>query len=153
MTVSRRSFMGALLAAACAPAIVKASSLMPIYVPKIILPSYLTLWGDGLHDDQPAIQALLAGGLVADQMGQLITQSNGAIYLPKGTYAIGSPTFFSKSSVPMVIQGGNVLALPTFPTDKALFYMDHDNCASITDCSFVGNVKSNAFPFAGRRKS
>ena len=37
MTISRRGFLGAMLAAAAAPAIVRASSLMPIVVPKVDL--------------------------------------------------------------------------------------------------------------------
>jgi hypothetical protein len=58
MELSRRGFLGAMLAAAAAPAFVKASSLMPIYVPK---QEVLTLWGDGVHDDSAALQALIDG--------------------------------------------------------------------------------------------
>lgn len=45
MTISRRGFLGAMLAAAAAPAFVKADSLMPIFVPKakIILPPTLEI--------------------------------------------------------------------------------------------------------------
>lgn len=37
--MNRRGFLGSILAAAAAPAIVRASSLMPIVAPKIIVPS------------------------------------------------------------------------------------------------------------------
>lgn len=37
-TISRRSFLGAIIAAAAAPAIVRSASLMPIVSPKIWLP-------------------------------------------------------------------------------------------------------------------
>lgn len=40
--MNRRGFLGAILAAGAAPAVVKASSLMPIYVPK--------LWTPGPYD-------------------------------------------------------------------------------------------------------
>ncbi len=46
--MQRRSFMATLLAACAAPAIVKASSLMPIYVPKLILPPSMILPEDAL---------------------------------------------------------------------------------------------------------
>ena len=48
MTISRRGFLGAMLAAAAAPAIVRADSLMQIVVPKqeIILPTLNILVGD-----------------------------------------------------------------------------------------------------------
>jgi hypothetical protein len=44
MIQTRRGFLSAILAGACAPAIVKASSLMPIYVPnqKIVVASVYT---------------------------------------------------------------------------------------------------------------
>ena len=51
--MQRRSFLGALIAAAAAPAIVRADSLMPLYVPR---PP--KLWGDGIHDDTAALQWL-----------------------------------------------------------------------------------------------
>jgi hypothetical protein len=117
---TRRGFLGALLAAAVAPAIVRASSLMPIYVPKIILPSYLTLWGDGVHDDQHAIQTLLAGGLVADKLGRLIEQQDGVVYLPVGSYALGRDLNFTKDTFPIVAQSSYFEAMRTFPEGESL---------------------------------
>jgi hypothetical protein len=54
MVTSRRSFLAGIIAAAAAPAIVRASSLMPIVVPstKIVVPEshilegYLDGWGE-----------------------------------------------------------------------------------------------------------
>ncbi len=54
MTISRRGFLGALLAASVAPAIVRADNLM-----KLAVPRRLVLWGDGEHDDTDAAQALI----------------------------------------------------------------------------------------------
>lgn len=54
---TRRGFLGALLAAAAAPAIVRADSLMKIVAPR----QGLILWGDGIHDDAAALQALIDG--------------------------------------------------------------------------------------------
>lgn len=54
---TRRGFLGALLAAAAAPAIVRADSLMKIVAPR----PGLILWGDGIHDDWAAMQAFIRG--------------------------------------------------------------------------------------------
>jgi len=91
MTTTRRGFLGAMLAACAAPAIVKASSLMPIYVPKIIAPPYLTLWGDGVHDDTLALQAMIDGKEVVRHDGASFSRNpDGAIFLASGTYAVSS---------------------------------------------------------------
>ena len=133
---TRRGFLGAMLVACAAPAFVKASSLMPIYVPKIIIPSYATLWGDGVHDDQPALQALLAGGVVVDRRGQLIRPRNGTIYLPSGTYAVGASTRIDKQSVPMVMTDSRFEALPGFPENDPLIHVAHHEAKfSIGGCS------------------
>ena len=93
MELSRRGFLGAMLAVAAAPAIVKASSLMPIYVPK---PAILTLWGDGVHDDTLALQALIDGKDVVRHDGAtFMRHPDGSIYLASGTFAISSAIVFS----------------------------------------------------------
>src|SRR5258708_331213 len=51
--MDRRSFLGSILALGVAPAIVHASSIMRVVMPMPIL------WGDGIHDDTAALQALL----------------------------------------------------------------------------------------------
>lgn len=58
--MKRRSFLATLLAA---PAIVRAESLMPIWVPnlKIALPDAIVLWGDGIRDDTQALQEWFSG--------------------------------------------------------------------------------------------
>ena len=85
---TRRGFLGAMLAAAAAPAIVKATSLMTIWVPK---PSILTLWGDGVHDDTKALQSLIDGKDVIRMDGAtFMRRPDGAIFLASGTYALSS---------------------------------------------------------------
>lgn len=138
MSISRRGFMGALLAAAVAPAIVRASSLMPIHVPKIILPSYMTLWGDGLHDDQPALQALIAGGLVVDKAGKLIEPREGTLYLPAGTYAISNAITLKKNELRVTVVGSHIKALPGFPKEAPLIHLDKGANATLTDCHLTG---------------
>lgn len=64
MNLGRRSFMGSILALAAAPAIVRADSLMRI-VPIDTLVLWddvgIILYGDGVHDDTKALQALING--------------------------------------------------------------------------------------------
>jgi hypothetical protein len=99
MELSRRGFLGALLAAAAAPAIVKASSLMPIYVPKIITPAYMTLWGDGVHDDTLAMQALLSGGLVMSAGGMLLGGDASGVRIPSGHFKVTEGLRLKRSNV------------------------------------------------------
>lgn len=67
---SRRSFLHGLF---CAPAIVAASSIMPV---KAILDVPPRLWGDGVHDDTAALQWIL------DRPGA---------YIVNGVYRVTAP--------------------------------------------------------------
>lgn len=57
--MNRRGFLSAVLSAAVSPSIVKATSLMKIYVPRDA--KKLVLYGDGIHDDSDAFQAFMDG--------------------------------------------------------------------------------------------
>ena len=98
--MNRRGFLGAILATAAAPAIIKASALMPIYVPR---PEILTLWGDGIHDDAAALQAFVSGGVV-NYMGKHIAGDGRVCMFPSGTFAIGSSI---KAEPNQVLIGGD----------------------------------------------
>ena len=72
MSLTRREFlrgMGGILAAGVAPAFIGADVLMP--VKKILLPDTPILWGDGIHDDAPALQAFIRGERVLRASGGL----------------------------------------------------------------------------------
>lgn len=58
MELSRRGFLGSMLALAAAPAVVKAGSLMRVYVPPLFL------CGHGNRDDSVALQAWVDGKTV-----------------------------------------------------------------------------------------
>jgi hypothetical protein len=92
---TRRGFLGAMLAAAVAPAIVRAGSLMPIYVPKA--PKLLTLWGDGVHDDTAALQALIGGTSVIYHGTQYIP-CNGRIVVPQATFLVNAPLVLTRDT-------------------------------------------------------
>lgn len=64
--MNRRGFMGSILALGLAPAIVRASSLMPVIAR---IPDSLILYGDGIHDDTKAMQAFLDGQRVLNADG------------------------------------------------------------------------------------
>lgn len=61
---TRRSFLLGLTAAFAAPAVVRADSLMKLWVPPLPI-----VWGDGVHDDAPGLNALLAGERAAIKSG------------------------------------------------------------------------------------
>lgn len=100
---TRRGFLGAMLAAAAAPALVRAGSIMPVYVPK---PGLITLWGDGIHDDTTAMQALLSGGEV-NYGGASVKSLAGTLRLPSGTFLVSAPLVFGGSG--MVFDGARNL--------------------------------------------
>ena len=129
---TRRGFLGALLAAAMAPAIVKSSSLMPIYVPKIILPQGLVLWGDGMHDDTVALQALISGGLVFDALGQKLGERNGIIHVPSGDFKVNSTIRLTRDNVKL----SNSTVTYTQPVDSMIFIEKGVNGCLISGVNF-----------------
>ncbi len=70
--IERRAFLGGILAALTAPAIVRSDSLMKL-TPKRIF----TLYGDGLEDDTVALQALMDGREVVTPYGAPASLSGG----------------------------------------------------------------------------
>lgn len=77
--MNRRGFIGSILAAAAAPAIISGGVLMPI---KVLRNSPLVLWGDGIHDDTAALQGVMDGKTVyqLDPMsGVLVKVANKSI--------------------------------------------------------------------------
>lgn len=101
MEPSRRKFLISLTAAFAAPAIVKATSLMPIR-------AYLaTIYGDGIHDDAEGINALLRGDKVKNFAGlrwdgamlhfpERTCRIESPIFMPVGTGMVGDPNRFTK---------------------------------------------------------
>lgn len=86
---TRRSFLRGLFAA---PAIVAASSLMPIN-PRLLAPMAPKLWGDGIHDDTKALQWLLDNaryGIV--DLNNKVYRTTGTIYLPARGITLTSGT-------------------------------------------------------------
>jgi Pectate lyase superfamily protein len=105
--LNRRGFLGGLFSAIAAPAIVKAENLMPIFVPKLIVPS-LELFGDGITDDTTALNHLLAGGSVMYKDSFLKAQ-DGTIYLPTGSYLVESSLVINRNSVSVDGLGSRII--------------------------------------------
>lgn len=125
MTISRRGFLGAMLAAAAAPAIVRADSLMQIVVPRqeIILPTLNILVGDtsglsaGTYTASVWVKA--AGGPwerivktfdVAPRERRNITldlpHQNALVY----GLQLESPSFASQTEVSMAVSNGGSIS-------------------------------------------
>lgn len=100
---NRRGFLGALLAAAAAPAIVKAESLMPIWVPatpKIITPQ----WDMG------------SGDFTMETWAPTLTGKWHSIHLVQGEF--GKRAYVDGSRVALnhpLIAGGDFLCVPPLP--------------------------------------
>ena len=84
---TRRNFLRGMLALGAAPAIVRASSLMPIWVPPA--PSLLTLAGDGLIDDTAALHAYIRGEPVWFR-GAVLQALDGVVRLPAATFNLNT---------------------------------------------------------------
>ena len=76
--MDRRTFLKGMIAAAVAPAIVRADWIMPV---RSVTPHYI-LWGDGVHDDTMAFQAFVNGVEVYDPYGgEIISNLSGRTML------------------------------------------------------------------------
>ena len=92
MSITRRSFIGALIASAAAPAIIRAESLMPIYVPQLVL------YGDGIHDDHDALQGLMDGRRVQDKSGSVYADKDTGLFrVYGGRFLIGGTLILSNA--------------------------------------------------------
>lgn len=110
---TRRGFLGAILAAAAAPAIVRTESLMKIWVPPA--PKILTWadFADGERDATSFIQGLINAG--------------GRVIIPAGSYAI-SASLQLKSGISLLGQGAKLTARR--PLDYLLYA-----ASDVQDCT------------------
>jgi hypothetical protein len=135
---TRRGFLGAMLAAAAAPAFVKAGVLMPVR--KIIVPPTLTaaplvLWGDGVTDDTAAMQAAIRGEPVINRNGSKVNQA-GTIFLAGGTYRISQTIHLEKGRPPVQVVGGRLDGHSML--GGPLFHVAHGADATLRDMLIVG---------------
>lgn len=113
--MNRRGFLQAMLAAAAAPAIVKAGSLMPLgRVWALSAGGILTLVGDGITDDTAALQAFVNGGRVAFADGTPFTGM-----LRGGSYLITS-TINVTEKAPVTLSDGKIIGRMTNPNDAMI---------------------------------
>ena len=99
--LSRRSFLGGILAAAT---LVRPTSVLARPVPM--------LWGDGLHDDTEALNALLSGGEFEVSREGLALRRAGMILLDKGHFLVSDTIGVETERV--TIMGSAFQASPTF---------------------------------------
>jgi hypothetical protein len=107
--MNRRGLLGSILAAAAAPMLVQAGVLMPVKAERLIL------WGDGIHDDTAALQALFDGGTTDMRSTARIASRAGRLSIERGSFLL---------SAPLVIQRPNVhIAGCMFRSKKQLPHM------------------------------
>jgi len=91
--MNRRFFLGGLIAA---PAGVAADNIMPVRsIERLMLP---VLWGDGVHDDYPAVQAMINGARYLFG-GRIMQQSGSVINVPNGTFWLGGTILMNRPSL------------------------------------------------------
>ena len=120
MDVSRRSFLrGALTVAA--------ASLVPVAAAKALgLDDVPTLWGDGVHDDAPALQALI-DGKPFKIAGEGFIARNGAetAFIDGGDYALSNGLVFRKGGRKAAISNASFRTLPEFPENGYVLKFEH----------------------------
>lgn len=105
MTITRRSFFRLTAGAAITPVLAQAAAAMP---------SIPVLWGDGVHDDTEAMQALLDGKVIefADPaMAKGAGWFGKTLRLPAGRFRMATHPVFGKGSVEwtdVTVDGGGV---------------------------------------------
>lgn len=137
--MDRRGFLKSILAIGAAPAIVRAGSLMPVVqtASGLLLPAAaVILWGDGVQDDRPGLQALLNGERVVRQDGSQVTS-----LLIGGTYLVGSTINVNASSRQGVITHAHFIAGHSLGDHPIMCF--HNNAPdvyatpTIENCSFI----------------
>lgn len=102
--LSRRSFLGGILAVGTAATLVRSAPLLPRALPM--------LWGDGLHDDTAALNALLSGGEFEVSREGLALRKAGMILLREGNFLVSDTISIGTEGTTIV--GGIFQASPTF---------------------------------------
>jgi polygalacturonase len=113
---SRRRFLFGAAALLAAPAIAKASNLMPISVlkpPK--------LWGDGIHDDTAAIQHF-----IDTEMKRAGERGDGMVQFPAGTFRLTDGLRFNLQADTFILGSGSsfVYDFPANRRDQAVIQVD-----------------------------
>jgi hypothetical protein len=116
--VNRRGFLTGLFASA---AIVRADRLMPVRAPAILL------YGDGVGNDAPAFQAMIAGRRVWDvaRRGWLQARDNN-IYIPPGDYLLTSQVLIDTPGRDIDFAGSRIDA-SRMPDGRAAFQINADD--------------------------
>lgn len=116
--MNRRSFIGSILALGLAPAIVRASSLMPVIAR---IPDSLILYGDGIHDDTKAMQAFMDGMKVIRPDGS--AAMGGPI--TTGTFLISDTLIVGSRSLPWRVQNSVIRWIGPQDDHKPLVYVPY----------------------------
>lgn len=113
MNPSRRSFLGGILAVGAASTVVTPAALLARSVPM--------LWGDGIHDDTAALNALLSGGEFEVSREGLALRKAGMILLQKGNFLVSDTIGIETEGVTIIHSA--FLASPTFREGADMLYM------------------------------
>ena len=135
MTMNRRALLRGLFAA---PAIVAAANIMPV---KALLDLKPRLWGDGIHDDGPAIRAMIA---------EIERKGGGQVYLPPGKFWIARDSIRVPENVGLIGSGIGTIIERTSGNEPVIYLASGsgphgDFCVnrSASDCAL------DSAPYAG----
>jgi hypothetical protein len=93
----------------------------------------MTLWGDGVHDDAQAMQALVNGQSVMFRGREFGPRPDGSIFFPSGTFAMGATAIIGSGSKLF----GNDTTLKALSTAPMLELKKGPMNVQISDMRFV----------------
>lgn len=115
--MQRRNFIAATVAAVSAPILGDslfthgAHNLAPVGAP--FYQKVPVLWGDGVQDDAPALQALFDGRMVFRPNGtKILPDASGSVFLTAATYSVGSTISLRDPGFKLMLSGCRFVQRP-----------------------------------------
>jgi hypothetical protein len=112
-----------------------AGAMIAPVLPKIAmaLPSVPMIWGDGIHDDAPGLNALIRGEVVEFVRPEMGIGSGwvkpGIIQMPHGVFKVDAPVRFSGIKDAMIYgQAGTYIQSKDFDGDAVIVLEDSTGC-------------------------
>lgn len=101
MDLTRRFILGGLATLVAARPLVAAADIP-------------TLWADGAHDDQPALQAWIDGHAIRFRPGARAAHSGDRLLVKDAEIMLGDTLHMKRSGRPLLLHGGRARTMPGF---------------------------------------
>lgn len=127
MDMSRRLVLGGMFGVAVA------AGAGPVTASVSIVP---TLWGDGIHDDAPALNAIVQGQRVKNRCAQAIIHPDGELSII-GANLLLRDQWFVPAGSKILVASCKIMCAPDFPEDRAMIWIEADVSGEICNNLFI----------------